>query len=195
MSGITTIALAKAAAQTWRNGGGVTRELLAWPLQAAPGAWRLRVSVADIDRDGPFSAFPGVQRGFAVLEGEGVVLALAAGERRLTREQPPLVFDGAEAPGCRLVGGPTRDLNLMVRRKAGDAVMRTASTGPLRAGPPWRGLYAASAGTLRADGRPPLTLPPHTLAWSDADEADWHWSPNAATAAPRAWWLALAPRT
>ena len=41
----------------WRNGGGRTRELLAWPHVAD---WKVRVSIADIDRDGPFSAFPGV---------------------------------------------------------------------------------------------------------------------------------------
>ena len=57
--------------QPWRNGGGVTRELLAWP---DGGDWRVRVSVADIDADGPFSAFPGVERWFAVLEGAGVAL-------------------------------------------------------------------------------------------------------------------------
>jgi environmental stress-induced protein Ves len=34
----------------------------------------LRISVAEITRDGPFSAFAGVQRWFAVLEGAGVML-------------------------------------------------------------------------------------------------------------------------
>ena len=43
----------------WRNGGGVTRELLRWP---ADDGWRLRISVADIHTDGPFSVFAGVQR-------------------------------------------------------------------------------------------------------------------------------------
>jgi environmental stress-induced protein Ves len=60
-------------AQTWRNGGGSTRELLAWP---EAGAWQLRISVAEITRDGPFSAFAGVQRWFAVLRGDGVRLRL-----------------------------------------------------------------------------------------------------------------------
>ena len=53
-------------AARWRNGGGRTRELLAWPDAAD---WKVRVSVADVESDGPFSAFPGVQRWFAVLEG------------------------------------------------------------------------------------------------------------------------------
>ncbi len=61
------------APQAWRNGGGQTRELLAWPAQ---GPWRLRISRADIDADGPFSAFPGVTRWFTVLQGAGVALTL-----------------------------------------------------------------------------------------------------------------------
>ena len=48
------IALAATPPQPWRNGGGVTRELLAWP---AGGGWQVRVSVAEIEADGPFSPF------------------------------------------------------------------------------------------------------------------------------------------
>ena len=59
--------------QSWKNGGGLTRELLAWP---ARDGWALRISVADIRADGPFSAFAGVDRWFAVLEGNGVRLVL-----------------------------------------------------------------------------------------------------------------------
>jgi environmental stress-induced protein Ves len=61
---IRTMALGHASEQTWRNGGGSTRELLAWPEATD---WQARISVAEITRDGPFSAFAGVQRWFAVL--------------------------------------------------------------------------------------------------------------------------------
>ena len=120
--------------QPWRNGGGLTHEMLAWPTpgaQAPAGsgaeAWLVRVSVAQIGRDGPFSAFPGVDRAFAVLEGTGVALtfgggAAAEGERLLTADDEALNFPGEDAPGCRLAGGPgaaTLDLNLMGRREAG----------------------------------------------------------------------------
>ena len=64
-----TITVDSAPVTPWRNGGGVTRELLAWPN---PADWRLRISVADIAADGPFSAFPGVRRWFTLLSGEGV---------------------------------------------------------------------------------------------------------------------------
>jgi uncharacterized protein len=39
------VRVAEIAPVAWRNGGGVTRELLAWP---DPEDWLLRVSVADI---------------------------------------------------------------------------------------------------------------------------------------------------
>ena len=71
------VAAATVPAQAWRNGGGQTRELLAWPAQ---GDWQLRISRADIDRDGPFSAFPLVERWFAVLQGHGVVLGFGGGD-------------------------------------------------------------------------------------------------------------------
>ena len=57
------IAQADVMPQAWRNGGGQTRELLAWPHGAD---WSVRISLADIEADGPFSPFPGVQRWFAV---------------------------------------------------------------------------------------------------------------------------------
>ena len=47
----------------------MTRELLAEP---APN-WRWRISVADIQGSGAFSAYPGVSRWFAVVQGAGVV--------------------------------------------------------------------------------------------------------------------------
>ena len=111
-----TVAVRSVAPQPWRNGGGVTRELLTWPHG---DAWKVRVSVADIDADGPFSVLEGVERWFAVLEGEGVALEFAEGVRQVTRDDPALRFDGASAPMCRLLGGPTRDLNLMLRGASG----------------------------------------------------------------------------
>ena len=58
-------------ATPWRNGGGVTRELAAWP-QAADWTWRM--SVAEVGQSGAFSIFDGVDRWFAVLAGSGVQL-------------------------------------------------------------------------------------------------------------------------
>src|SRR5690554_3842924 len=100
------------APQPWRNGGGQTRELLTWP---EGNDWQLRISVADIETDGPFSAFDGVQRWFTVLHGPGVELKFTDAKHVLRCGDDPLKFDGGEFPYCQLLDGPTRDLNLMAR--------------------------------------------------------------------------------
>ena len=124
--------------QPWRNGGGRTRELLAWPRASD---WRLRVSVARIEHSGPFSAFPGIWRGFTVLQGEGVTLDLPGGARTLTPADDPTTFDGEAAPMCHLLDGPTEDLNLMARRDAGCARLRRARPGDAIEGTTrWRGV-------------------------------------------------------
>ena len=178
----------------WRNGGGVTRELWAWP---SAKEWQLRISVADIAQDGPFSAFPGVDRWFTVLQGEGVVLEFAHGFAHDTQVlgpgDAPLRFDGAAAPGCRLRAGATRDLNLMVVRSAGQGHMAR-----VQAGVPWRSpacvraLFAAEPLRLQADAAGPLDLPAWTLAVHPS-AAHQTWTVPGPGGAPRAWWLAFEP--
>jgi hypothetical protein len=173
------------APQPWRNGGGRTRELLAWPTA---DDWQLRVSVADIEADGPFSAFPDVQRWFAVIEGAGVVLRFADGERRIECGDEPLQFDGAAAPGCRLIVGPTRDLNLMLRGAAG--AMHTAADGVAwTSRAPCCGLFAARPGTLSA-GERSWALPARTLAWFDeAPAAALTFRADGGSRGTIGWWL------
>lgn len=183
------------APQPWKNGGGLTRELLAWPAQAADTAlapWTLRISVADITADGPFSAYPGIDRHFAVLQGGGVRLALHDGERELRVGDAPLAFGGEAAPGCTLLAGATRDLNLMVRRDKGRAAMRRAHAGEVFAPrASLRALFALDALRLRA-GDDALELPGFTLAWSD-DAAPPPWRIDASAApAPQACWIHFA---
>jgi uncharacterized protein len=122
----SSIQLADAPAVPWKNGGGVTRELLAYPDAAH---WTVRISVAYIEQDGPFSAFEGITRWFAVLSGAGVQLEISppvsesvrAGSTvklatkfvELTSESPPFKFCGADQTYCNLIDGPTTDFNLM----------------------------------------------------------------------------------
>ena len=154
--------------------------------------WSLRLSVADITQDGPFSSFPGIDRCFAVLEGNGVELALPAGARQQRLTDPPLAFDGAVAVGCRLLGGPTRDLNLMGQRSAGRiAMQRALPESVLEAGSAWRGLFAFSAAQVDCGPAAGLqTLDPGTLLWSDHPHAG-RWR---LTHGSHAFWLALFAR-
>jgi uncharacterized protein len=106
------------AAMPWKNGGGITREIARSDGHAAPG-WR--ISLATIDRDGPFSAFPGYDRTIVPLEGAGFVLVFAQGnsvsEVALDRRYEPFAFSGERPVDCRLIAGPSRDLNVMTRRE------------------------------------------------------------------------------
>ena len=110
------INLADVAPTPWKNGGGTTRELIAWPDAER---WVWRISVAEVAQSGPFSRFDGVQRWFAVLGGAGVALTHNGQRHALTVGSPPFCFDGGAPTGCELMEGPTQDFNLMTR-VAGD---------------------------------------------------------------------------
>lgn len=181
------VALHDLPRRPWRNGGGSTRELLAWP--AAAPHWRLRVSVAEIDRDGPFSPFPGVERRFAVLRGEGVRLDLPGGWVTVTPADDAVAFDGEDAPACELLEGPTLDLNLMVQRGAGEARLWRAAGGETIDTPTrWRGLFAgAPLRLVVGDVTEPVAA--DTLVWSD-DASSPPWQLRQAGRTP-AWWMTL----
>jgi environmental stress-induced protein Ves len=103
------IRIADLPAEPWRNGGGVTREL-ARSDDAGGLVWRL--SVADVESDGPFSHFAGLFRVLTVIEGAGLALnypggLIAAGKGT------PVHFRGDIPIDCRLVDGPVRDFNLI----------------------------------------------------------------------------------
>lgn len=163
-----TVALANVAPSAWKNGGGITRELLAWPH---PTDWVFRLSVAEVTAAGPFSSFEGVQRWFAVLSGAGVQLRLGAQPpydiQTLTHVSKPFCFDGALPVDCRLMDGATQDFNLMVRTNHAQARMRrvvghlqTDST-HARTVAVWSGNTGAEL-RLAQDCAP---MSPHTLAW------------------------------
>lgn len=159
------IPLDSAPPAPWRNGGGVTRELAAQPAGAD---WTWRISVAEVVADGPFSRFPGVQRWFAVLGGTGVVLKLPDAQHRLTLASAPLSFDGGQPVECELMHGPTRDLNLMVRRdRAGAQMARIKGVRHLMATQAKVvAVYAADEpAQLRHEGES-IVVAPGTLAWA-----------------------------
>jgi len=113
--------------ERWRNGAGWTREIVR--LRGAAGNgwipyadddtgddWDVRLSIAEIDTDCAFSAFPGIERELVLLHGDGIELTFADG--RVVVVDPPhgrIRFAGADAPNCHLSYGPTHDFNLMWR--------------------------------------------------------------------------------
>jgi len=175
-------------AQPWRNGGGLTRELFAWPDAAA---WQVRVSVADVDADGPFSAYPGVQRWFTVLKGAGVELTIGNKAHRLARGDAPLCFAGDTSTDCRRLDGSTQDLNLMLRQATGG--MSAAVDGQ-----PWEpnakqcGLFTAVAGHCEA-GAEALDVPAYALLWFEAAPSSLRFTAAQRPAALVGWWLTASP--
>src|SRR3712207_1822597 len=100
----------------WKNGGGTTAEVAAFPEGAGFDAFGWRVSMADVETDGPFSAFPGIDRTLIVVEGTGLELDVEGASYRLDASSPKLSFSGDDATIGRLLAGPIRDLNVMTRR-------------------------------------------------------------------------------
>ena len=158
------IRLEDVVASAWRNGGGMTREMAAWP---SAGEWWWRISVAEVAAGGPFSRFEGVQRWFAVLNGSGVKLKLGSGEHLLTSSSEPFCFDGAQSLDCRLVGGATQDLNLMVRSdKASAKMMRVRGERVfMSARDAVFAIYCnRTAGSVHSDNET-VSVPANSLVW------------------------------
>ncbi|QCP49055.1 HutD family protein [Trinickia violacea] len=105
-AGVAVQPLASFPTQRWRNGGGTTRAL----AEAPDGGWR--VSLADVERDGPYSRFAGMTRLSLVMEGSGVTLRDAADEVWLQRGIP-VGYDGERAWQATLCEGPVIALNAM----------------------------------------------------------------------------------
>ncbi len=103
-------------AAPWKNGGGVTREILRESRDGDAFDWRL--SLATIDAPGPFSQFSGYDRTLVFVRGAGVELSFEQRRTVLLREAGEIVhFDGEWPVQCRLLNGSSTDLNLMVRRE------------------------------------------------------------------------------
>ncbi|HEY9039509.1 MAG TPA: HutD family protein [Roseovarius sp.] len=96
-------------AQPWLNGAG-TRQDLAARQHDGETVWRL--SVAAIDRDCPFSTYPGFARLHTLIAGVGTRLT-GAGVDIEVRPMVPVAFDGAVALNCTLIAGPATALNLI----------------------------------------------------------------------------------
>ena len=99
----------------WRNGGGDTLEIARDPADGGATAFRWRVSVATVERDGPFSHFPGVARTLVLMDGAGLRLDGAHVHHTLASRHAVLTLSGDEAVECRLLEGPVRIFNVMVR--------------------------------------------------------------------------------
>lgn len=130
----------------WRNGLGWTREIARFPDQ---DTWQWRLSIAEIERDAPFSMFPGVDRELVLLQGNGLRLRFDNGQVQTL--QPPherYRFAGERGLTGELVDGLTHDFNLMWRRDAIQAEL----------------LYRPLVGPMLFFAEPQVTWAVHLLA-------------------------------
>lgn len=96
--------------QRWKNGGGMTHEIAA-DAENDPPAWR--ISVATIERDGPFSDFRGYDRTIVALD-DGVRLNVDGSDVALVQFEP-FAFRGESAVSASVTAS-SRDLNAMTMR-------------------------------------------------------------------------------
>ena len=109
--------------QPWKNGGGLTREILKVPAEGTDFDWRL--SLATVAAAGPFSSFAAYQRTLVLVDGAGVALDFGAHGRAVLRTRgESAAFDGAWPTSCTLIDGPSTDLNLIIAKERAQAASR-----------------------------------------------------------------------
>lgn len=101
----------------WKNGQGSTTELLIEPTDAGLDDFDWRISCANIQADGDFSCFRGVDRSLLVMSGTGVGLNFNQQVTlALTPESAALTFVGEDEVQAALLDGSITDFNVMTRR-------------------------------------------------------------------------------
>lgn len=109
----------------WKNGAGWTSEIyrLDDPTASDGAPWLWRLSIAELERDGPFSVFPGIDRELVMLSGNGLNLCFDDGETHQLKPIERLSFAGERGAYGALIDGPSRDFNLMWQRAHIDATL------------------------------------------------------------------------
>lgn len=100
----------------WNNGGGITRDVWLWPETAAQDAFDIRLSLASIDTDGPFSAFPGIDRTITQVAGSPFVLVFSGAREHRMEVLQPFSFDSVQTPSSRLGKAGVSAFNVMTRQ-------------------------------------------------------------------------------
>jgi environmental stress-induced protein Ves len=107
----------------WRNGRGTTLEIAREPRRGREFIWRL--SLADIERNGEFSAYPGYGRALVLVSGKSLRLRFRGhGHSFLDPAMRATRFEGDWQTHCAVPEGRCTDLSLIVRK--GPAARRTS---------------------------------------------------------------------
>lgn len=116
---------ADARPMPWKNGQGTTTEIAVAPAGAGLEDFDWRLSIARMEADAPFSAFPGIVRTLAVIEGAGLNLTVEGNAPvTLDPDSAPHRFAADRAAEGRLPDGPVSNLNIMTRHASCTHLMR-----------------------------------------------------------------------
>jgi hypothetical protein len=126
-----------------------------------------------------------------VLDGDGVRLRTAGRAPAIVQASDEALhaFPGDDATDCELLGGPTRDLNVMRRRLDATVTIRSLrSAVELCSQAQGLGCFAGDAVELATGPGSLHALQRHALAWLDNPaRATLNWRVTAP--APRGWWI------
>lgn len=103
----------------WKNGFGVTRELVRFPIESIQ--YRIRLSRAQVDTASPFSRFEGYDRFIAVVKGNGFIMDLPDRKCTVVHPYELFTFPGEAPVECSLVDGPVEDFNIFIQRDCVEA--------------------------------------------------------------------------
>lgn len=138
----------------WANGRGTTVEML---REDGPEGLRLRLSMASVVEDGPFSLFPGIERNLTVIAGPGFRLEGAVALD--CRPRVPVAFPGdVEVRAAGVGQEPSEDFNVMTAQALGRPEVWVAGAGRIAAG---GRLFLLALGAVRVNG---VALAAHDLA-------------------------------
>jgi uncharacterized protein len=156
-------------AQPWKNGGGLTREIVSWPPGSTVSHFEWRISIAHIASCGLFSVFPGVDRVITLLEGAGVALKAVddSVDHRLDQPLQPFAFKGEVPIQANLLGPDCHDFNVMTRRSACSASVQVLNRSAHLPSAP-QGMLMACRGRWEANGQ----------ALAVGEGLWWHDAPN-----------------
>ena len=100
----------------WKNGGGITQDILMLPKCANHNDFDIRLSTALIVGDSQFSSFSEIDRTITVLAGPQLCLNFPEGDYVEIEKFGSASFDSDRTPSPSSPGEPIKVLNVMTRR-------------------------------------------------------------------------------
>ena len=170
-------------ARPWKNGGGTTTEVAAFPEASGLENFGWRVSIAEVAQSGAFSLFPGIDRHLVLLKGRVALTVAGMGTMELSPADSPVSFPGDTAADAHVIDGPATDLNVMTRRGAFAASLtRRKLGGAIETNASVTLAFPLSAATTVFQGTDGTVLAPTDAIFAEGGEtfeipspAEFHW--------------------